>query len=629
MVFSAIQIVSIQNSASHVAAAAETAAIAQTEAALLWQLAALDPRTADESGRFSAALVSLATHQALLDTAALSEDVPLALRDLMGGRSYTLSERIFDLVALGHRIEKPTNADDAERLLSDLRFEIANGLAPRIDQAGELFRQWAGQRATRHKRAIAWNGGYLLALAVVISLALLPFELRLRRSIKLLEWLASRDALTGALSRGAFLARFKILLGKARSSAGVGLIRLDLNKLLSLNTNSDSGTDSSASDAVLHAVASRLRQAAGSGALIGRLGSRSFAVALPRIDGGHTALMAEASRLVNIAEQPLPFSGELLRFSLSTSTALAPHDSRERSELLRMADIAMRDAKSTGNSRVKAYHSSETLVQARRDAVLDALGNGDLRGLEAWLQPIVECRSNNAISFEVLARWHHPRLGQVPPGEFLPIAEAMGKLPVISAEVRNKAFAALAEIDLSLGVEAPRYGLSINLSPAEVATPNVLLTINHALSALGLDMSRLAVELNEDVLVGSSDLDDQKSLQDLRLRGARLYLDNFGTGFSSLSSLHRFPLDGLKIARRFVSGIGRNARAEAIVRGVIGLAHGLGIQAIAEGVETAEEMDFVREAGCDFAQGFFIAPPMSATAALVWIRDHQKPTAEG
>ena len=303
---------------------------------------------------------------------------------------------------------------------------------------------------------------------------------------------------------------------------------------------------------------------------------------------------------------------------------LHPHRRKSSTARARLTEIALRDAKRSGKNQVRAYRIAETQAQARRDAVMAALAKEDLRGLEPWLQPIVSCSTGAPARFEVLARWQHPKLGQISPAEFLPIAEAMGKLPRVSATVRNAAFVALAEIDRAFDGLAAPLGLSVNLSPIEMLMPEILPTIDAAMQAAGVDLSRLSVELTENILAGGGDPVAQNTLQELRLRGASLYLDNFGTGFASLSSLHRFPLDVLKIARSFVSGIGRDARAEAIVRGVIGLAHGLGIQAVAEGVETAAELDFVREAGCDFAQGYFIAPPMSARTAVGWLREQQQ-----
>lgn len=616
----AIGVVATQRDADSLASAAETAAEAQTEAAVLWQLAALDPRALDDSGRFAAALTNLAALQSRLETAARSSDVPEALRDLMDGQSYTLADRLADQIALGRRLVAPGPTDDVEHLLADFHHEIADSLAPRIDQAGRFFHIWANQRALHHSRAIAQIGGVVLGLAVLIALAFLPFEFRLRRNITLLEWLAARDALTGALNRGAFLARLTPLLLKAREQAGVGLIRFDLDDFRALNAKSGD----EAGDSALHAVGSRLRNAVDGEALVGRLGSDSFVVALPDLAGGRTGLAAEAARLTQAVAQPLVFGDQLLRISVSAGTALAPHDSRERSELIRMSEVALRDAKRIGKDRVCAYHTGETQAQARRDAVMAALAHEDMRGLEPWLQPIVTCGQGVPVRFEVLARWHHPKLGQIAPGEFLPIAEAMGKLARVSAAVRNAAIVALAEIDLELGAQAAPLGLSVNFSLVEMLMPDVLPAMEAALRSAGIAMSRISVELTEEILSGGGDAAAQKSLQELRQRGASLYLDNFGTGFASLSNLHRFPLDALKIARPFIGGIGRSARAEAIVRGVIGLAHGLGIQAVAEGVESAAELDFVREAGCDFAQGYFIAPPMSARSAVVWLKEQRQ-----
>ncbi len=613
-------IVLIERDAALVAKAAETASEAQTESAVLWQLAALDPRSPNDAERFAGALKQLTLHQASLEAATQSREAPSVLRDLMEGQSYTLADRMADLIALGTRLTVPGLADETDHRLLEFRHEIADGLAPKVDLAGQLFTAWAHDRAESHSRAIAWTSGIILALAVLLALAFVPFEYRLRRGITMLEWLAARDALTGTLTRGAFLARLTPMLAKARDSASVGLIRFDIDDFRALNAKS--GDD--AGDAMLHAVGSRLKIAVGKGALVGRLGSDTFVVALPGLAEGQTGLINEAIRLSQVVSQPMAYGGQLPRISVSGGVALAPKDSRDRSELMRMAEIAMQDAKRSGKGRVMAYRTSETKAHARREAVLAALAKGDFRGLEPWFQPIVACKDGSAVSLEVLSRWHHPRLGQILPREFLPIAEAMGKLPRVSSEVRNAAFVALAEIDRTLGAQTARLGLSINLSPVELLTPEAVPAMSAALQATNIEMSRLSVELTEEVLAGGGVPVAQKNLQSLRLSGAALYLDNFGTGFASLSNLYEFPLDALKIDRAFISGIGQSAKAEAIVRGVIGLAHGLGIIAVAQGVETAAAWDFLRDANCDYAQGYFIAPPMSFRTTLAWLGDQTR-----
>ena len=595
---------------------ARVAARAAAQPGLILKLTSLDPAPAETAAAYVEVIDELARAQTVLQAEAAAADAPPALQDLFAGHGYTLSARMGDIIVLARRLGGSAPPDDATSLLSDMRREIVEQEAPKLAEAAALFQQFANQRTALLRRNSMWSGASMLILALLIALAFLPFEAQQRRNLVLLEWLAARDSLTGALNRGAFSARLAAAMPQATNTKAVGLIRFDLDNFHSLNrANGDA-----AGDAALHAVARRLRHAAGNGALVGRLGSDSFAVALPRIEGGHAALAHEAARLSELLAHPLPFGDQLLHFTASVGTALAPQDSAQRSELMRMAEVALRDAKRIRKGSVQAFHSDETAAQARREAVLAALAGDDLRGLEPWLQPIIDCRTNTPLRFEVLARWRHPTLGQVSPGEFLPIAEAMGKLPRVSAEVRNAAFTMLAEMDTALLPATPRPGLSVNLARSELAMPEVMPSLEAALMAAGLDPTRLVIEVGED-MIAASDVEELAALQALRARGGQINLDNFGTGFASLSSLHLFALDALKIARPFVAGIGSSPRAEAIVRGVIGLAHGLGIAAVAEGVETAEQMEFVRAAGCDAAQGYFIAPPMPAAAALTWMRE--------
>ena len=599
-----------------VAQTAQMATLAAAQPGSILNLLSQEPTPPESATAYLATIDDLARAQTVLQATANAADAPPALHNVFAGQGYTLSARMHDIIALARRLGSPVPPEDGAVLLSDMRREIVEQDAPRLADAAALFQQFATQRAEALRTHSVWAGASMLALALLIAVAFLPFEARQRRSVVLLEWLAARDSLTGALNRGAFSARLAVALAQASPTKAVGLIRFDLDNFRGLNrANGDA-----AGDAALHAVARRLRHAAGLGALVGRLGSDSFAVALPRLEGGHVGLAHEAARLADVLTRPLPFGDQLLHFTASAGTALAPQDSAQRSELMRMADVALRDAKRIRKGSVQAFHNEETAAQARREAVMAALASDDLRGLEPWLQPIIACTDNATLRFEVLARWRHPTLGQVSPGEFLPIAEAMGKLPRVSAEVRNAAFSVLAEMDAALLPAAPRLGLSVNLASAELAMPEVMPSLEAALAAAGLDLSRLVIELGED-MISASDADMLEALQSLRARGGQINLDNFGTGFASLSSLHMFPLDGLKIARPFIAGIGTSPRAEAIVRGVIGLAHGLGIAAVAEGVETDEQMEFVRAAGCDAAQGYFIAPPMPPAAAITWMQE--------
>ena len=609
--------------AGHVADIMGVASKADIAVGEIWRLAGLDPLRSEDAPLYREAIDRLERTQADLAKAAAAPDSPSVLRDLFQGQSYGLSARMDDLIIMARRLSAPIPPEEAEAVLADLHREISEQNAPRLAEAARLFHQLAADRWAILQGHFIWSGVAMLMLAILLALAFLPFETKQRRSIELLEWLAARDSLTGALNRGAFSARLAALLGSAKPDDGVGLIRFDIDDFRALNAaNGDA-----AGDATLHAVARRLRRAAGAEALVGRLGSDAFAVALPNIKDGHTGLAQRASQLAHAVSRPLPFHDQLLMLSASAGFALAPMDSAERSELMRMAEVALRNAKREGKGAVFGFHTEETAAQARREAVLTALTNDDLRGLEPWLQPIVACKDGRPLRFEVLARWRHPTLGQISPAEFLPIAEAVGKLPRVSAEVRNAAFMALADIDTALLPARPLPGLSVNLAPAEMAMPELLPSLEASLAAAEISPDRLLIELAEDMLAGGGDTVAHAGLQDFRSRGAKLALDNFGTGFASLSSLHVFPLDTLKIARPFIAGIGNSARAEAIVRGVIGLAHGLGITAIAEGVENDAQMDFIRDAGCDGAQGYFISPPMPVSAVAEWLRARLPPSA--
>jgi diguanylate cyclase (GGDEF)-like protein len=655
--------------------AEQAALIAAEQPALLLRLgtAAGNPQPDDD---FTASLATLRRNHAELterpSVGAAPARATAALITAYAGTGYNLDARMRDLFALADRLRaKPPSADtaapaskstppdappaagppsapasqdtptiaptvgqttaadplattsappvaDPAALIADLRGDIDGPLQDRLQQAAQLHAGLARARLG----ALRWlQGGLTAALFVLLLLFAVLFRRlnsRVGRVIAMLESLAGRDPLTGVLSRNAFTARLRRMLADARPEHGVGLVLFDLDNFRALN----SVEGDAAGDAVLRAVARRLRNAAGVRATVVRLTGDRFAVALPGFAGGHAALAIEAQRLAATLAEPMPYHDKLLRVGATAGTVLAPQDTADRGELLRMADIAVHEAKLELRGTIRPFRDPDTDGHARRETLLQTIAEPQFDGVTAWLQPVVRCSDRHVVGFEALARWEHPSLGRVPPAEFIPIAEASGHLPQLSVIVRKAAFHTLAACRTA-GLLAPR--LSLNLAPGEFARPATMTDLETALSGAGLTPAALEIEVTEDALLGDPENEALRALEALRMRGARLVLDNFGVGFASLVHLQRFTVDALKIDSSFIGGIGHDPRAEAILRAIIGLARALGITTIAKGVETDEQAAFLKANGCDEMQGYLVAAPMGPADIVDWLRtNHQR-----
>jgi diguanylate cyclase (GGDEF)-like protein len=617
--------------------AVDAAMMAARQPALALRLAQLDVGSADSGERiaFAETLTQLEHEHTELVRESVADAGPVRLTDelrrLYLGPGYGLDARLHDLFSMAHRLDAGPWTQDIATLVASIRQETIEQVVVRLSRAAELHQGIAMDRLHRLTRDLVLAVVCGLMLSLLALLAWTRLDRWLRRNLGLLERLAARDPLTGVLTRGAFTARLYQMLKGASVTSGVGIVAFDLDNFQALNAQSGNA----AGDAALRAVARRLQQAAGRDAMVARFGSNAVAVAVAVADisDGYLALARTAERLSAALRDPVVFNGQILRIEVSGGSVLAPQDSANRSELLRMAGVALREAKREVKGSVHAFYIHDSALQARREAVLRALTEDDLRGVVPWLQPLVSAGDLMPVRFEVLARWEHPTLGRMTPDEFLPIAEAVGRLPLLSAHVRNEAFMMLADLRRTWATEfgasadeTQGPGISVNLAPSEMAMPGTLPAMERALAAAGLPLRLVTIEVREEMLVDGT---DEATLQALRQRGARLDLDNFGSGFGSLKHLRRFPVDGLKIERSFISAIGSDMRAEAIIRAVCGLGRGLGIETIAEGVETQAQLDFVRAAGCDVIQGYFIAAPMPAKDIPAWIRKTRTRPATG
>jgi diguanylate cyclase (GGDEF)-like protein len=423
-----------------------------------------------------------------------------------------------------------------------------------------------------------------------------------RRSQARIEHLAHHDSLTDLPNRVLLRERLEQALGRVTGGETLALLFLDLDNFKDVNDT----LGHPVGDELLKAVSVRLRDCIREGETdtIARLGGDEFAV-LQLADEQPAGAAALAQRIIEVIGAPYAFDGHQVHVAVSIGIALSPKDGTDPDRLLKSADIALYRAKSEGRGTWRFFAPEmDAATQARQEIARDlrtALGNGELA---VFYQPIVDLRGDAICGFEALLRWRHPRRGLVPPREFIPVAEELGIIGPLGEWTLRQACAEAARWPADIAV-------AVNLSPVQFNSRNLVQIVVGALAASGLPAHRLELEITESVLTrnGRSNLAILHQLRDL---GARISMDDFGTGHSSLSYLRSFPFDKIKIDSSFIWDMPRNAEAVSIVRAVAGLGNSLGMRTAAEGVETGEQLETVRAIGCSEVQGYIFSPPVPA-----------------
>ncbi len=419
---------------------------------------------------------------------------------------------------------------------------------------------------------------------------------------------AAHDTLTGLPNRAAVLARIAAELADARAGRplpAVLFVDLDGFKVVNDSMGHEAG------DVLLCGVAARLRQAVRDTDVVGRLAGDEFVVVAPRTPDRAGAVEV-ARRVLAGLEEPLAVPGgggarRLVNIGASVGVAVAQHAHTDPDELLRDADMAMYRAKQLGRARWEVF--DETL---RQDMASELDTREDLRraigGDELVLhyQPIVDLGDGQVPSMEALVRWQHPTRGLLLPGDFIPVAEDSGLVVPLGAWVLEQACRQAAAWRRT-GTTAST-SVAVNLSAHQLADPRLAATVADVLRRTHLPPDALWLEITETAIM--RDLREAaRTLQELHRLGVHLAIDDFGTGWSSLAHLRQFPVDALKIDRSFVAGLGDSTQDDAIVGLVVGLAHNLGLEVVAEGVERAEQSRRLRALGCRYAQGFHLGRP--------------------
>jgi diguanylate cyclase (GGDEF)-like protein/PAS domain S-box-containing protein len=437
-------------------------------------------------------------------------------------------------------------------------------------------------------------------------------DLRERRSAEeKIRYLAEHDGLTGLPNRNALQARLAAALDRVEASGeALALICVDLDHFKEANDLHGHV----AGDAVLVEAARRLQDSVTAPSFAARLGGDEFVVVQITDQDQPSAAAELAGQLLETLKDGMAFEGQELAMAASLGVSLFPDDGRTGEALLANADMALYRAKENGRGTYRFFkrEMDETIRERRnlarelRQAILD-------EDLVVHYQPQARASDGEICGFEALVRWRHPVRGMIPPLDFIPLAEETGLIIPLGEWVLRKACAEAAAWDKPLSI-------AVNLSPLQLNQPNLPQTVHEILIESGLSPMRLELEVTESALFK----DYQRALDNLRrlkALGVRIAMDDFGTGFSSLSTLQSFPFDKIKVDKSFVENIHRDPRATVIVKAVLGLGRSLDIPVVAEGVETDEQLQFLRGEDCAEVQGYAIGRPAPADTLGAWTND--------
>jgi diguanylate cyclase (GGDEF)-like protein/PAS domain S-box-containing protein len=417
---------------------------------------------------------------------------------------------------------------------------------------------------------------------------------------------ALHDRLTDLPNRPLLADRLQRALGRlARRQGAVAVVSLNVDRFRFVNENL--GHD--AGDELLIDVAGRLAGGLRSTDTLARVGGDEFVISI-EVSGEHEALVLANSLLDRFAE-PLHVRGREVHLSVSIGVALTQDATESPEHLLRAAELAMRRAKAAGGGRVEAFDESMRARAVGRLEMESALRRAiDQKELRVFYQPVVSLADRSIVGGEALVRWERPDVGLVSPADFIPLAEETGLIVPIGEWIFEQACIQVEE--WNRGSKRP-LSVAVNLSVRQFADPVLLQRLKRVISRSAVDPSCISLEITESMLIEDNDF-VLEALVALKALGIRLALDDFGTQYSSLSYLRRFPFDILKVDQSFVRDMLNEARDREIVRSVISLAHAIGLTVVAEGIETEEQFEAVREMGADRAQGYLLARPLPAAA---------------
>jgi diguanylate cyclase (GGDEF)-like protein/PAS domain S-box-containing protein len=457
---------------------------------------------------------------------------------------------------------------------------------------GEIYPSWLTINAVRNRAGFITH--FVAVFADISSL---------KHAQARLDYQAHHDPLTGLPNRTLFESRLQAALVHGQESRSLGAVLfLDLDRFKHINDS----LGHPVGDLLLKAIALRLKENLRDIDTVARLGGDEFIILLPGLSQASDADVI-AAKLLGCFTAPFQAGDHEFFMSASIGSCLFPTDGSDVATIVKNADAAMYRSKAKGRNRVESYTQDLTSQASARIALEQELRRAIERNeLSLCYQPKVCLSTQQLIGAEALIRWTHPSFGEVPPERFIQLAEENGMILQIGDWVLEQACLQLYQWNK---IYAPFGALSVNLAGAQLRQPNLLARIDHLLTRYQLAPERLQLEITENFIMSQAE-EALAVLYKLKHLGVQLAIDDFGTGYSSLSYLKRLPLDTLKIDQSFVRGLPEDPHDAAIVRAIIALSRSMQLTAIAEGVETPEQQQFLTDEGCEQIQGYLISPPL-------------------
>jgi diguanylate cyclase (GGDEF)-like protein/PAS domain S-box-containing protein len=511
-----------------------------------------------------------------------------------------IDNRVISFVDLVHPGDRPrVHNEIREKLERSDHFIIEYQIV-----CADASVKWVSEKA----QAVRNDGGEIIALEGIID------DITERKRFEeRLSFLAQYDVLTGLPNRALFYDRLRQAVGRAkREQTMVGLMFLDLDRFKQINDT----LGHAAGDRVLKVVAERLKGFLREVDTIARLGGDEFTVVIEGVSQPEQ-LSGVAEKIRNALAEPVDLDGRAMAVSASVGITLYPRDGEDIDQLIKNADIAMYHAKHRGGRQQFQFYDQGMGPLAAEHLELEAKLRRAIEQQEFLLhyQPVVEMASGRITGMEALIRWQSPQ-GLVPPASFIPLAEESGLILDIGRWVLH---AACTQARKWQREGLPALRLAVNLSPLQLRQENLFASVAEILRECGLAPQHLELEITENTVMDRS-RDTMAMLTRLEHLGVQLSIDDFGTGYSSLAYLKQFPVHSLKIDRSFVRDITTDSNDAAIVSAMIAMAKSLGLGVIAEGVETRQQLEFLRAAGCDAYQGYYFSVPLPANAFAELVR---------
>ena len=486
-----------------------------------------------------------------------------------------------------HLVNESTHVTEKNpvQLLAEVRALLKRGNGGQI-----IFDRTDGKTFSCLTAPMA-NGGFVVTFEDITQQ---------RQTEQKIYHMAHHDALTGLLNRTVFYDQMERLLARTPSKRQFALISLDLDHFKAVNDTFGHPIG----DKLLQAAAERMRSSVHETDIVARLGGDEFAIVQVSFEKPADAT-ALARRLIESVSMPYQVDGHQIVVGTSIGISIAPNDGQSPDQLTKNADLALYRCKADGGGLYRFFEAEmDARMQERRALELDLRKALVSSQFTLEFQPIVTLKTGRVTACEALIRWRHPDRGLVPPLNFIPIAEETGLIIPIGEWVLERACLDATKWPDDISV-------TVNLSPVQLRSSELVRVVKGALAKSGLAARRLELEITELVLIEDSD-GALAVLNQLKELGVSVAMDDFGTGYSSLGYLRRFPFDRIKIDQSFVRDLPKNRESLAILRAVVGLGRSLNIVTTAEGVETQNQIDVLRDEGCIDIQGYFFSQPKSA-----------------